>query len=115
MAPEQHQQPAGESSYPRIRVHDTTLVSPSPSPPETSLPLTFFDIFWLNSPPVERLFFYRLYPDAEVSTIVSNLKESLRHAVRAFYPLAGRLRLTPGTSNLYELSLGLATEPGSAC
>jgi hypothetical protein len=102
-APEQHQQPAGKSSSPRIRVHDTTLVSPSPSPPETSLPLTFFDIFWLNSPPVERLFFYHLSPDADVATIVSNLKESLHHAVRAFYPLAGRLRLTPGTSDRYEL------------
>ncbi|RCV26787.1 hypothetical protein SEVIR_5G276800v4 [Setaria viridis] len=103
VAPEQHQQPAGASSSPRIRVHDTTLVSPSPSPREASLPLTFFDIFWLNSPPVERLFFYRLSPDADVATIVSNLKKSLQQAVRAFYPLAGRLRLIPGTSDRYEL------------
>ena len=73
---------------PRLRVLDTALVRPSPSPPETSLPLTFFDIFWLHSPPVESLFFYRLAPDADVA---------------AFYPLAGRLCLTPGTSGRYEL------------
>ncbi|CAL4962041.1 unnamed protein product [Urochloa decumbens] len=104
-APEHHQQPAGtpSSSSPRLRVHDTTLVAPSPSPPETSLPLTFFDIIWLNSPPVERLLFYRLAPDADVATTISNLKDSLRHAIHAFYPLAGRLRLTPGTSDRYEL------------
>ena len=103
-APDQQQLPAGAaSSSPRLRVHDTTLVPPSPSPPETSLPLTFFDIFWLNSPPVERLFLYRLGPDADVPAILSNLKTSLFQAVRVFYPLAGRLRLTPGTSNRYEL------------
>ncbi|CAL4948124.1 unnamed protein product [Urochloa decumbens] len=105
-APEQQQQPAGagaSSSSPRLRVHDTILVPPSPSPPETSLPLTFLDIFWLNSPPVERLIFYRLAPDADVAAIISNLKDSLHEAIRAFYPLAGRLRLTPGTSDRYEL------------
>ncbi|KAF8676289.1 hypothetical protein HU200_047162 [Digitaria exilis] len=98
--------PAGATSAsppPRLRVHDTTLVQPSPSPPETSLPLTFFDIIWLHSPPVERLFLYRLAPDADVSAILSNLKASLHQAVRAFYPLAGRIRLTPGTSDRYEL------------
>ncbi|CAL4962040.1 unnamed protein product [Urochloa decumbens] len=105
-APEQQQQPAGagaSSSSPLLRVHDTILVPPSPSPPETSLPLTFFDILWLNSPPVERLILYRVAPDADVAAIISNLKDSLHEAIRAFYPLAGRLRLTPGTSNRYEL------------
>ncbi|CAO2165969.1 unnamed protein product [Urochloa humidicola] len=103
-APEQQKQPAGAtSSPPRLRVHDAILVPPSPSPPETSLPLTFFDVMWLNSPPVERLIFYRLGPDADVAAIISKLKVSLHEAIRAFYPLAGRLRLTPGTSNRYEL------------
>ncbi|KAL6638620.1 hypothetical protein ACP70R_023731 [Stipagrostis hirtigluma subsp. patula] len=103
-APE-HQQPA---AAPGLRVVDTVLVPPSssdsaPPPPESSLPLTYFDIFWLHSPPVERVFFYRLAPDADVDAIVSNLRESLSRAVRAFYPLAGHLRLTPGTTNRYEL------------
>ena len=110
-APDQQQLPAGaSSSSPRLRIHDTTLVPPSPSPPETSLPLTYFDIFWLHSPPVERLLFYRLAADADVATIISNLRDSLHQAVRAFYPLAGRIRLTPGTSDRYELHY----QPGDA-
>jgi hypothetical protein len=108
VAPDQQQPPAGAgssspSSRLRVHVHDTTLVPPSPSPPETSLPLTFFDVLWLLSPPVERLFLYRLAPDADVAAIISNLRNSLHQAVLAFYPLAGRVRLTPGTSNRYEL------------
>ncbi|KAJ1284840.1 hypothetical protein BS78_03G235800 [Paspalum vaginatum] len=94
---------ASSSSSPRLRVLDTTLVRPSLSLPETSLPLTFFDIIWLHSPPVERLLVYRLAPDADVATIISKLKDSLQKAVEAFYPLSGRLRLAPGTSNRYEL------------
>ncbi|XP_066372555.1 malonyl-CoA:anthocyanidin 5-O-glucoside-6''-O-malonyltransferase-like [Miscanthus floridulus] len=106
VVPDQQQPPAGAGSSspsPRLRVHDTTLVPPSPSPPETSLPLTFFDVFWLHSTPVERLFLYRLGPDADVAAIISNLRDSLHQAVRAFYPLAGHVRLTPGTSDHYEL------------
>ncbi|EER90269.1 malonyl-CoA:anthocyanidin 5-O-glucoside-6''-O-malonyltransferase [Sorghum bicolor] len=114
MAPDQQQPPAGAgagassttgSTSPRLRVHvhDTTLVPPSPSPPETSLPLTFFDVFWLQSHPVERLFLYRLAHDADVEAIISNLRSSLHKALAAFYPLAGRVRLTPGTSDRYEL------------
>ncbi|KAF8702030.1 hypothetical protein HU200_033371 [Digitaria exilis] len=104
-----HQQRAGAGSSPsppspRLHVLDTTLVPPSGSPPpETSLPLTFYDVLWLPLPPVERLFLYRLAPDADVHAIVSYLKDSLSRVLNAFYPLAGRLRLTPGTSNRYEL------------
>lgn len=92
------------SNPPRLSVLETTLVAPSstgpgPDPPaECSLPLTFFDVFWLNSPPVERVFLYRLAPD---DNILSNLKTSLSQAIRAFYPLAGRLRAT--ANGRYEL------------
>ncbi|XP_062215010.1 phenolic glucoside malonyltransferase 2-like [Phragmites australis] len=107
VAPQYQQPAAGASSSPHLRVLHTALVPPSPSsgpaPPESSLPLTFFDIFWLHSPPVERLFFYRLAPDADVAAILSNLRDSLSQAVRTFYPLAGHLRLTPATTNRYEL------------
>ncbi|TVU00824.1 hypothetical protein EJB05_53742, partial [Eragrostis curvula] len=103
--------PAGASSslaVPAIRVLDTTVVLPStspssPGPPESSLPLTFFDVFWLSFPPVERLFVYRLAPDADVDAILTNLKTSLSTAIRAFYPLAVRLRVAPGTADRYEL------------
>uniref|UniRef100_A0ACD5X7Y6 Uncharacterized protein n=1 Tax=Avena sativa TaxID=4498 RepID=A0ACD5X7Y6_AVESA len=92
---------------PILSVLETTLVTPSPkigpAPPESSLPLTFFDLPWVNSPPVERVFFYRLAADADTASILSNQKTSLSKALHAFYPLAGRLRLTPGTADRYEL------------
>ncbi|RCV31072.1 LOW QUALITY PROTEIN: hypothetical protein SETIT_6G147300v2 [Setaria italica] len=94
------------SPPPRLRAIDTTLVPPSPTGsvlPESSLPLTFFDTLWLPFPPVERLFLYRLAPGADVPAILSNLKDALSRALSAFYPLAGRLVLTPSTSNRYEL------------
>ncbi|KAF8717514.1 hypothetical protein HU200_025811 [Digitaria exilis] len=109
MAMAHEEQRAGaptSSPPPRLRVLDTTLVPPSPSgspPPECSLPLTIYDTFWLPFPPVERLFLYRLTPDADVQAILSNLKLALSRAIHAFYPLAGRIRLTPGTSDRYEL------------
>uniref|UniRef100_A0A8I6YUX9 Uncharacterized protein n=1 Tax=Hordeum vulgare subsp. vulgare TaxID=112509 RepID=A0A8I6YUX9_HORVV len=51
-------------AYPRLHVLESAVVAPSPTPPapETSLPLTFLDVLWLNAPPVERVFFYRLAP-----------------------------------------------------
>ncbi|KAF7044093.1 hypothetical protein CFC21_053366 [Triticum aestivum] len=99
--------PQQASPRPILTVRETTLVAPSTStgaaPPECSLPLTFFDIFWLNLPPVERVFFYRLAADADVPAILSNLKASLSQALHAYYPLAGRLRLAPGTADRYEI------------
>ena len=104
MAPAQQVQ---VSPPPILSILETTLVAPSPSagaaPPESSLPLTFFDVLWLTSPPVERVFFYRLAADADVPAILSNLKTSLSQALHAYYPLAGRLRLTPGTADRYEV------------
>ncbi|TVU26705.1 hypothetical protein EJB05_29261, partial [Eragrostis curvula] len=94
------------SSPPAVRVLDTALVHPSSGPAmpeETSLPLTFFDVSWVPAPPVQRVFFYRLAPDADADAVLANLRAALSHAVRAFFPLAGRLRLTPGTTNRYEL------------
>uniref|UniRef100_A0ACD6A741 Uncharacterized protein n=1 Tax=Avena sativa TaxID=4498 RepID=A0ACD6A741_AVESA len=102
MAPTQQALPP-----PILGVLETTLVTPSPrtgpAAPESSLPLTFFDLPWVNSEPVERVFFYRLAADADIATILSNLKTSLSQALHAFYPLAGHLRLTPGTADRYEL------------
>uniref|UniRef100_A0ACD5UT06 Uncharacterized protein n=1 Tax=Avena sativa TaxID=4498 RepID=A0ACD5UT06_AVESA len=85
------------------RVLRTSLVAPSPAGTalhERSLPLTYLDALWFHAPPVERVFFYA---DATGDQVLSNLKDSLSQALHAFYPLAGRLRLTPGTPNRYEL------------
>ncbi|CAM0958653.1 unnamed protein product [Alopecurus aequalis] len=94
-----------QEASPQLSVHESFLVAPSPPVPETaSLPLTFLDVVWLNSPPVERVFFYRLTCGADgIADILSNLRIWLSEALRTFYPLAGRLRVTPGTSDRYEL------------
>ncbi|GJN28220.1 hypothetical protein PR202_gb16319 [Eleusine coracana subsp. coracana] len=94
-----------EHLRPSVRVVDTVLVHPSSatSAEETSLPLTFYDVFWLRTPPVQRVFFYRLDAGADVDVILSSLRDSLSQAVGVFFPLAGRLRLAPGTTNRYEL------------
>ncbi|KAK1661505.1 hypothetical protein QYE76_049664 [Lolium multiflorum] len=92
---------------PELSVLESAVVAPSSPAPGTtcSLPLNFFDVFWLNSPPVERVFFYRLTPGTgdDITSILSNIKSSLSQALGAFYPLAGRLRLTPATADRYEL------------
>ncbi|KAL6888427.1 hypothetical protein ACP4OV_009453 [Aristida adscensionis] len=112
MAAPARQQPASGAPVaplrPGLRVVDTVVVLPSPSAgptlPESSLPLTFFDVCMIALPPIERVFFYRLAPGAAAAAVVSGLRDSLSRAVRAFYPLAGRLRRTPGAAaNRYEL------------
>uniref|UniRef100_A0A0D9VG14 Uncharacterized protein n=1 Tax=Leersia perrieri TaxID=77586 RepID=A0A0D9VG14_9ORYZ len=91
------------------RVLHTVRVAPSSNAgastmPERTVPLTFLDVIWLRSPPVERVFFYRLSDnDGDVDAVLSRLVESLSQVLHDFYPLAGRLRRTPGTANRYEL------------
>jgi len=82
-----------------VKVLQVCTVAPSQgattnsSTPITSLPLTFFDLLWLRSPPVERLFFYQL-PNPTISffdTILPNLKHSLSLTLQHFLPLAGSI------------------------
>nr|CAB3492370.1 unnamed protein product [Digitaria exilis] len=108
---------AGDSSSSnRFRVLDTTLVAPAaPAPPARSLPLTFLDVKWLHLPPVERVFFYRLTPDdADVAAILSGLRTSLSQALRAFYPLAGHVRILPSSNNNGRRRHELCYRPGDA-
>ncbi|KAM0850410.1 hypothetical protein ACQ4PT_053102 [Festuca glaucescens] len=88
-----------------LRVIDADVVTPSDDLPARSLPLTFFDVKWLRPPPVQRLFLYRLdhqHHHGSVQQLVSDLRRSLSMVLALFYPLAGHVRLTPGT-NRYEL------------
>ncbi|KAG6583449.1 Phenolic glucoside malonyltransferase 2, partial [Cucurbita argyrosperma subsp. sororia] len=77
----------------------------APPPPESSraaavpssLPLTFFDLFWLRFHPIQRLFFYEL-PSNDISfidEIVPKLKTSLSRILRHYLPLAGNLVWLP--------------------
>ncbi|XP_064990314.1 anthocyanidin 3-O-glucoside 6''-O-acyltransferase-like [Musa acuminata AAA Group] len=77
-----------------VTVLDRFQVSPPPgSAPNASLPLTFFDVVWLPTGPVERIFFYPFpHPTSHfVSHHLPSLKSSLSRALRHFYPLAGRV------------------------
>ncbi|XP_020591242.1 phenolic glucoside malonyltransferase 2-like [Phalaenopsis equestris] len=81
-------------------------ISPPPSTvPRPPLPLTFFDIPWLNVNPVDRLFFYR-FPHSTAEFLEShlpNLKSSLSLTLSSFYPLAGTIRRSSPDDNRFEL------------
>ncbi|CAN6214058.1 unnamed protein product [Urochloa humidicola] len=77
-----------------VRVLERIRVSPAPPPPDsaqepTQLPLTFFDVAWLFTGPVERLFFFR---HGDPSSTIPLLRSSLAAALRRFYLLAGTIR-----------------------
>ncbi|GLT34900.1 hypothetical protein SLA2020_093890 [Shorea laevis] len=77
-----------------IKILEDSHVSPPPgSVPTTTVPLTFFDILWLGSFPMQRLFFYEFpYPTLHFTqTILPNLKTSLSHTLQYFFPYAGNL------------------------
>ncbi|KAI5655912.1 hypothetical protein M9H77_24705 [Catharanthus roseus] len=67
--------------------------SSSASTAEFTLPLTFYDVVWINFYPIQRLLFYKLpYPKSHFTgTIIPKLKQSLSIALKHFLPLAGNL------------------------
>ncbi|KAJ6850952.1 putative coumaroyl-CoA:anthocyanidin 3-O-glucoside-6''-O-coumaroyltransferase 2 [Iris pallida] len=99
---------SSSSSHDSMKVLEQCRVSPSPASitqHPASLPLTFFDILWLYTSPVERLFLYA-FPHSTVvftESYLPNLKSSLSLALHHFYPLAGRVRRSPDSADLYEL------------
>lgn len=81
----------------------TLLEQSQVSPPQAtvgqkSLPLTFFDIGWLNTfDPIHPLLFYEL-PITKTQfteTIVPNLKQSLSVTLQHFFPFVGKLTIFP--------------------
>ncbi|KAL3814902.1 hypothetical protein ACJIZ3_016170 [Penstemon smallii] len=82
------------TSTKRITVHDHCRVAPLASADlvaEQSLPLTYFDIIWLNFHPIQRLLFYQ-FPCSSaqfLEKIVPNLKKSLSQTLKHHLPLAG--------------------------
>ncbi|KDP34386.1 hypothetical protein JCGZ_12780 [Jatropha curcas] len=99
------------------KVLDVCQISPTFDSPESatefSLPLTFFDLFWLRFPPVERLFFYQLTdltPAFFNSVILPKLKHSLSLTLVLYLPLAGHLTWPPNSPKpiiLYTPSTGV--------
>ncbi|EEF34762.1 malonyl-CoA:anthocyanidin 5-O-glucoside-6''-O-malonyltransferase [Ricinus communis] len=80
------------------KIFEVARVTPSTHSPESatelSLPLTFFDVYWLKFHPVERLFFYQ-HTDLTLtffnSVLVPKLKQSLSHALLHYLPFAGSI------------------------
>nr|QWS71080.1 BAHD-type malonyltransferase 3 [Digitalis lanata] len=89
----------------KVTVHEQSRVAPA-SGGETakqSLPVTYFDMFWIHFHPIQRLLFYK-FPCSRVhflETIVPNLKNSLSKTLKHYLPLAGNL-LVPLNSCLPE-------------
>ncbi|EOY04791.1 HXXXD-type acyl-transferase family protein, putative [Theobroma cacao] len=89
-----------------LKVLEDTYVFPPPgSVPTTSLPLTFFDIHWLGSSPMQRLLFYDFpYPTFYFTqSTLPNLKRSLSLTLQHFFPLAGNLVFPPPPQKPYIL------------
>ncbi|XP_040376923.1 coumaroyl-CoA:anthocyanidin 3-O-glucoside-6''-O-coumaroyltransferase 2-like [Oryza brachyantha] len=79
------------------KVLDKLTVAASPPAAGGVLPLTFFDVPWLFTGPVERVFFYP-YPhpvDHFTAHLQPSLVSSLSAALHGFYPLLGRVRPCP--------------------
>lgn len=81
-----------------VTVLEQCHVSPSPAPAAgqpRSLPLTFFDLVFLDFPPVQRLFFYDNADLRDAHDFLLRelplFRESLAAALHHFYPLAGTL------------------------
>ncbi|KAE9605034.1 hypothetical protein Lal_00036730 [Lupinus albus] len=79
-----------------IKIHDHFNVTHPSSETHLSIPLTFFDLFWLRFHPVERIYFYSFPsqhtdPSFFYNQIVPKLKTSLSLTLQHFLPLAGKI------------------------
>ncbi|XP_078174854.1 malonyl-coenzyme:anthocyanin 5-O-glucoside-6'''-O-malonyltransferase-like [Carex rostrata] len=89
-----------------LKIIESSRVAPPPgtTPEHAILPFTYFDVFWIVVPPVERLFFYP-YPHPTthfLSSLLPSLKSSLSLALKTYYPLAGGFRRTSSTDDKLE-------------
>ncbi|PKA56485.1 Anthocyanin 5-aromatic acyltransferase [Apostasia shenzhenica] len=94
-------------SDPAVRLLEQSTISPPPPDADDhrrALPLSFFDMIWLNYCAVERLFFFP-FPHPTSSFVESHLpglKSALSFALGIFYPLAGTIRR--GSGGRFEIS-----------
>ena len=82
------------ASYPILTVLERSQVSPPPATvANKSLPLIYFDFFWLRAPPVHNLFFYELplTKTEFMESIVPSLKNSLSITLQHFFPFVSNL------------------------
>ncbi|KAM0059092.1 putative anthocyanin 6''-O-malonyltransferase [Helianthus debilis subsp. tardiflorus] len=86
-----------------LTVLERSRISPPPATiGHRSLPLTFFDITWLLSPPSHHLFFYH-FPHSKshfMETIVPNLKHSLSITLQHYFPFVSNLVVFPNDTTV---------------
>lgn len=107
-----------------VKILEQSLISPPPPPAgedRPPLPLTFFDILWLNYSPVERLFFYEFpYSTSHFLDFhLPILKSALSAALSTYYPLAATISRSDGrfkiaTSDSDSVSLTISEYVGDA-
>lgn len=88
-----------------IKLLEVCKVSPSSDSPymgsayEDSLPLTFFDLLFFKTPPIEVLYFFSLTlsdcPRPFFESILPKLKHSLSLTLPHFLPLVGKITWPP--------------------
>nr|BCB67382.1 malonyl-CoA acyltransferase [Gentiana hybrid cultivar] len=77
-----------------IKIIEECRASPPPGTvAKLTLPITYFDVYWLNFHHVQRLLFYKLPLNKStfIETIIPNLKNSISLALKHYLPLAGNL------------------------
>ncbi|GJU55136.1 malonyl-coenzyme A:anthocyanin 3-O-glucoside-6''-O-malonyltransferase-like protein [Tanacetum coccineum] len=86
------------ASDPILTILEQSQVSPPPATvTDKSLPLIYFDFFWLRAAPVHNLFFYELplTKTEFLESIVPSLKNSLSITLQHFFPFVGKLFIYP--------------------
>lgn len=106
------------SPSPITLLHHFQVSLPPDSAPAAAaaapLPLTFFDIVWLPTGPVERLLFYRFpHPTSHfLSHHLPLLTSSLSRALLLFYPLSGRV--SPPRASSPDAKFQIRYSPGDS-
>ncbi|XP_071737107.1 malonyl-coenzyme A:anthocyanin 3-O-glucoside-6''-O-malonyltransferase-like [Rutidosis leptorrhynchoides] len=89
-----------------LNVVQVSKVSPPSTLKNQSLPLTFFDIFWLFKHPIHHVFFYKV-PNLTmhhfVKTIIPTLNTTLSTTLQYFFPYAGNLIIFPTRTKKPEI------------
>ncbi|CAK9315369.1 unnamed protein product [Citrullus colocynthis] len=86
-------------------INQCQISPPAGSVPTTNLPLTFLDLIWIDSKPLQRLFFFP-FPHSThhfMDSIFPTLKLSLSFTLKHFFPLAGNCILPPQPHNPHLL------------
>ncbi|KAL5992245.1 hypothetical protein ACLOJK_013161 [Asimina triloba] len=85
-----------------LKLLEVCRVSPPPgSVPQTFLPLTIYDVYWIAVPPIQRLLFYELNTTTAhfIEALLPQIKYSLALTLRFFFSLAGNLHLSHSDGN----------------